>query len=130
MFLLYNQQSGWWCLILCFRNSWLSLGERCIWQSLHHQQETFINSLYIFLVCSVEIIRDKMLPRCLRKFGGIIKPWTKVSNSLELPFIFVFFLSLICSPLLKQLMTHYRVLKDKGVYILVIISPLPLPPSF
>jgi len=37
------------------------------------------NSLLIWYFCctSVETIQDKMLLRCLRKFGGIMKPWTK-----------------------------------------------------
>lgn len=49
-----------------------------------------------------------------------------MNKSLQLIcFILNFFLFLICSPLLKQLMTHYRVLKDKGVYVLV-IAPLYL----
>lgn len=73
---------------------------------------------FAYFCSSVEVIPEKMLLRCLRKFGGIIKPWKKLYSSLLL--LFGFFLFLICSPLLKQLITHYRVLKDQGVYVLVI----------
>ncbi|KAL3727875.1 hypothetical protein ACJRO7_032595 [Eucalyptus globulus] len=63
----------------------------------------------------VGIILGKTLLRCSRKLGGMLNLVNKYSQLFCLCSVFF----LISSPLLKQSMTNYRVLKDKGVYILI-----------
>lgn len=65
--------------------------------------------------CSVGTTHGKMLLKCLRRSGGTF-------NQLQILCPFSCSIDALSDSVnkLKQLMTNYRVLKDKGVYVLVI----------
>jgi len=81
----------------------------------------FSLSLILFTCISVGVIRGNTQHKCLKRFGGT---WHEMLNGFCLSVLASSFSIsfLILSPIMKAVDETYRVLKDKGVYILVIFS--------
>lgn len=79
----------------------------------------FSKSLILFACISVGAIPGNTQHKCLKRFGGTSITWPEMLNGFCF-FSYSFIISfLILSPIMKAVDETYRVLKDKGVYILV-----------